>query len=215
MLSQSSSLNGWRRAGAARAVVARAVVVARAGARPWAGVVASFTVACAGVLGANAWAQTVVPGAPSASVGVAAPSTEQMIEQLQKPKTSATRSLTRNLQVEATRPSLSLMVQFDFDSARIRPESQLALGNLAEALKSSALLDAKFAVEGHTDAKGSADYNRKLSLARAESVQAFLAARDVQGQRLVASGKGSSEPANKADPMAPENRRVRIVNLEP
>lgn len=207
MLSQSSSLHGSRRSGIARAVVTRAGAP-----RPLARMVASVVLVCAGVLGGKAWAQTAVPGA---SIVGGAPSTEQMIEQLQKPKTSATRGLTRNLQVEAARPSLSLMVQFDFDSARIRPESQLALGNLAEALKSSALLDAKFAVEGHTDAKGSADYNRKLSLARAESVQAFLAARDVQGQRLVASGKGSSEPANKTDPMAPENRRVRIVNLEP
>ena len=76
-----------------------------------------------------------------------APSTAEMIEQLKAPAPAAqfkTRGL-RNLSVEATpdtasetaigsnataaqtpavRPSLSLLIQFDFNSAQIRPESQ-------------------------------------------------------------------------------------------
>ena len=114
----------------------------------------------------------------------------------------------------APRPSLSLLIQFDFNSAKIRPESQPALQNLATALQSKELADANFAVEGHTDAKGSADYNLKLSQSRAEAVQKFLAAQGVTATRLVTAGKGATELANPNDPLAAENRRVRIVNLQ-
>ena len=167
-----------------------------------------------------------------------APSAAEMVEQLKaKPAAPRTRGI-RNLSVEAVttsaetpatgsdaaaaaadpavplpRPSLSLLIQFDFNSAKVKPESQQALANLAQALQSNELLASKFAVEGHTDAKGRADYNLKLSRQRADAVRAFLAGNGVADARLAAVGKGSDEPANAADPLAAENRRVRIVNL--
>ncbi len=147
-----------------------------------------------------------------AQAQTAAPSATEMIEKLTP--APRTRSL-RNLAVEAVAPpSLSLLIQFDFDSARVRPESRESLVNLSLAMKSDKLLNAKFAIEGHTDAKGRADYNLRLSQQRAEAVRAFLKAEGVDDTRLAATGKGSAEPANKDDPMAAENRRVRIVNLE-
>lgn len=165
-----------------------------------------------------------------------APSTEQMIQQLKAPRT---RSL-RNLAVEAVpatavvdanqasdapeptvvsaapvrRPSLSLLIQFDFNSAHVRPESQQALANLSQALQSTELLGSSFAVEGHTDAKGSADYNQKLSQQRAQAVRDFLKIKGVDEGRLLAAGKGATELANADQPFAAENRRVRIVNLD-
>jgi len=158
------------------------------------------------------------------------PSAEQMIRQLKAPQT---RSL-RNLLVEsaatstadinpspavatapaASRPSLSLLIQFDFNSANVRAESQQALANLSQALQSVELQGSKFAVEGHTDAKGRADYNQKLSQQRAFAVRDFLKTQGVAEDRLVAVGKGSSELANREQPFAAENRRVRIVNLD-
>ncbi len=184
----------------------------------------------------------LVPASPAAAQA-AAPSAEQMIEQLKLPP--RTRGL-RNLSVEAApaagvgaqspaagdaapaqgaaaaaaaaaaapRPSLSLLIQFDFNSARVRPESQQALANLSQALQSAELADSRFAIEGHTDAKGREDYNRKLSEQRAQAVAEFLAARGVKSARLAPVGKGASELANTADPYAAENRRVRIVNLD-
>jgi len=153
----------------------------------------------------------------------ATPSAAGMVEQLkvQPAPAARTRSL-RNLTVEAaaadtaappSRPSLSLLIQFDFNSAKVKPESQKALVNLAQALQSKELADSKFAVEGHTDAKGRADYNLKLSQQRADAVRAFLASNGVADARLAAVGKGAGELANAADPLAAENRRVRIVNL--
>lgn len=112
------------------------------------------------------------------------------------------------------RPSLSLLIQFDFNSARVRPESQQALANLSVALQSPELRNSTFALEGHTDAKGSADYNVRLSALRAQAVRDYLVGRGVEQVRLQASGKGASELANLEQPFAPENRRVRIVNLD-
>jgi OmpA-OmpF porin, OOP family len=190
----------------------------------------------------------------------AAPSTEQMIEQLKAPRT---RGL-RNLQVEATpstpastptvatptpipapaaptttsaaiapaspaaqsaatatiaapaaaRPSLSLLIQFDFNSARIKTESQQALSRLAQALKSEDLLASQFSIEGHTDATGRAEYNLKLSRERADAVREILVAQGIASSRLQSTGKGATELANSADPAAAENRRVKIVNLD-
>ncbi len=171
-----------------------------------------FIVACL-ALNAPLWAQ-------------ATPSAAEMVEQLKAQPAPATataprtRSL-RNLTVEAVadataaapKPSLSLLIQFDFNSAKVKPESQQALSNLAQALQSKELVESKFAVEGHTDAKGRADYNLKLSQQRADAVRAFLASNGVSDARLAAVGKGSGELANTADPLAAENRRVRIVNL--
>jgi outer membrane protein OmpA-like peptidoglycan-associated protein len=160
-------------------------------------------------------------------------SATQMIDQLKKPP--RTRSL-RNLSVESVpgqadaplaampsapaaapvvaEPSLSLLIEFDYDSARVRPESRPLLNSLAQALQSEQLCASAFVVEGHTDAKGSAVYNLRLSLLRAQSVRDFLASQGVQVARLKVAGKGSSELANSAQPFAPENRRVRIVNLD-
>jgi outer membrane protein OmpA-like peptidoglycan-associated protein len=81
-------------------------------------------------------------------------------------------------------------------------------------LNSPALAQSKFLIEGHTDAKGAPDYNRKLSEQRAQSVKDLLTSKGVDVAHMVSVGKGSSEPANKADPLAAENRRVRIVNLD-
>lgn len=164
---------------------------------------------------------------------VSVPSTAQMIEQLKAPRTRSLRNLTveavtpkaapdnaealnpaPEVPVIVVRPSLSLLIQFDFNSARVRPESQQALAQLAQALLSSELMDSRFAVEGHTDAQGRADYNLKLSQQRALAVRDFLKTKGVVADRLAAVGKGATELANPADPLAGENRRVRIVNLD-
>ena len=147
------------------------------------------------------------------------PSVQEMVEQLKaQPTPKRTRGL-RNLTVEPSAnvdthsPALSLLIQFDFNSAKVLPESQQALLNLAQAMQSVELADIKFAVEGHTDAKGRPEYNFKLSAQRAQAVSAQLASHGVATTRLLAVGKGASDPANTADPLAAENRRVRIVNL--
>lgn len=116
----------------------------------------------------------------------------------------------RNLVPQPKPQGVDLVVNFEFDSARLQPGSLPLLEKLAEAMKTSRLSDMNFQVEGHTDAKGSARYNEALSLRRAQSVVAFLESRGIVRGRLEAAGKGFAEPLDKSNPNAAENRRVRI-----
>lgn len=149
------------------------------------------------------------------------PDTRQIIDAL---KPSPSRSL-RNLVarekpadpavVAVERPaSIDLSIEFDFNSSGIRAESRPLLVDLAMALKSPELRQSRFLIEGHTDAVGRPDHNLKLSLDRAEAVRRFLLATGVTSTQVDVAGRGSTEPANQADPNAGENRRVRIVNLQ-
>jgi outer membrane protein OmpA-like peptidoglycan-associated protein len=155
------------------------------------------------------------------------PGTQRMIEALKPP---ADRSL-RNLQVgpapaasaaataaqaataAAALPSLALDIRFELNSAHLRPESGALLGSLVAAMLSPALRSNHFLIEGHADARGSAELNRRLSQERAEEVRLYLVALGVQPARLKAVGRGIDVPANAGDPLAPENRRVRVVTV--
>lgn len=110
-------------------------------------------------------------------------------------------------------PSISMSINFEFASARLSQDSIGSLGNLSAALASPQLREMRFRIEGHTDAKGGAAYNLKLSSERAEAVKSWLARHGVQPQRLDTVGLGSSQPADP-DPLAAANRRVRIVTIQ-
>lgn len=114
----------------------------------------------------------------------------------------------------ANPPSLTLAIAFDPNSARVRPESGPLLGHLVAAMLSPELKSARFVIEGHTDARGSPDANQRLSQQRADEVRLYLVALGVHPSRLRAVGKGSSDPVNPLDPLAADNRRVRVVTLE-
>ena len=115
----------------------------------------------------------------------------------------------RNLQPVERRIDLS--IPFQFDAAVMRPEGQVVLNELAVAMQSERLRGTRFRLEGHTDAKGSAEYNERLSEQRARTVASYLVRQGVDPQRLQAVGKGFREPLPGEDPLSPENRRVRIV----
>jgi outer membrane protein OmpA-like peptidoglycan-associated protein len=112
------------------------------------------------------------------------------------------------------KPSVDLEIYFDFDSAAITDKAMSQLMSLGGALTSPKLKDALVLVGGHTDAKGSDEYNRSLSARRAEAVREFLIARfGLASDNLKAVGYGEQQLQNNADPYAAENRRVQIVNL--
>jgi len=114
----------------------------------------------------------------------------------------------------AAMPAVALAVNFGFNSATLTPESQELLNQLAVAMQSPALQHYRFQLEGHTDSKGSAAYNMKLSQRRAQAVRDYLSREEkVPATRLSAVGKGASDPLDPAHPEAGINRRVQIVNL--
>jgi outer membrane protein OmpA-like peptidoglycan-associated protein len=119
----------------------------------------------------------------------------------------------RNLRV-APRRVIDLNVPFEFDSSVLRPESEATLQQLGLAMQSEALRGMRFLVEGHTDAKGAAAYNERLSGLRARAVTDYLVRQGVEGARLQAVGKGSRELLPSEPPLSPAHRRVRIVALD-
>ena len=76
--------------------------------------------------------------------------------------------------------------------------------------------DAVIAITGHSDSSGDEVYNRKLSLARAQTVAEFLAGRGIAADRLIIAGAGSASPvADNATRYGRSlNRRIEI-RLEP
>jgi outer membrane protein OmpA-like peptidoglycan-associated protein len=145
--------------------------------------------------------------APSANASV-----QDIVDRLAPPSGPLTRSLSRNIVPQ--RRQIDLVVNFDFDSARLQPQSLPQLQRLAEAMQTERLAAQRFRVEGHTDAKGAVRYNEELSSRRARSVVDFLRAQGVSPERLQPEGRGASELLDKDQPLAPENRRVRIVALD-
>lgn len=105
-------------------------------------------------------------------------------------------------------------IGFDFNSARIRPESQAVLDRIGAVMTAPEAATARFRIVGHTDAVGGDAANRTLSQRRADAVAEYLAERHgVRRDRLDTAGMGAREPLLPRKPKAAENRRVEIVNL--
>lgn len=100
-----------------------------------------------------------------------------------------------------------LVVTFELDSAELTPAAIANLDEFVAALSDPRLAGLPFAVEGHTDATGSLDYNLDLSRRRAESVVRHLSARGIPRDRLTVEGYGPNRPRTD-DPYDPGNRRV-------
>ncbi|WP_244507219.1 OmpA family protein [Pseudomonas panipatensis] len=71
----------------------------------------------------------------------------------------------------------------------------------------------KLRLEGHTDSYGDADYNRQLSLRRAQAVAQVLRGVGLREENLQVIGRGMEQPVadNKTAAGRQENRRVSII----
>lgn len=101
-------------------------------------------------------------------------------------------------------------IQFDFDKAVLRSDSEPVLSQLLSLFTS----DPSYAGEigGHTDDVGKAAYNLTLSGARAEAVKTWLVAHGVAAARLTTHGYGDTVPLvpNTTDANRAKNRRVEL-----
>ena len=99
---------------------------------------------------------------------------------------------------------------FDFAKSDLKPEGKASLDALITKIK-GINLEVAIAV-GHTDSVGSDAYNQALSLARAESVKAYLVSQGIPAARIRTDGKGESQPVadNATAAGRAKNRRVEI-----
>lgn len=106
-------------------------------------------------------------------------------------------------------------VYFATGKATILPVSFPLLNQVAKVLRTHPEIEA-VTVEGHTDDKGSAKLNRKLSLNRAKAVKAYLEHQGIEPERLNAQGFGPDRPAdtNATEEGRANNRRVEFI-IEP
>jgi hypothetical protein len=146
---------------------------------------------------------------------IQAASSDELVEKLTPNssgmRTRGMRNLTPEEKAKEATPSVDLLIQFEFDSSKLLPESKPLLNNLARAINNDKLKSYSFLVEGHTDAIGNSDYNNHLSSQRALAVEKYLSTLGVSKSRLKAIGKGSSDLLVPAKPDAAENRRVKII----
>jgi OmpA-OmpF porin, OOP family len=130
------------------------------------------------------------------------------------PAPSGTQSAAAPATAAAPQAKIDLRVQFEFNSAQVSSQAANVLSRLGEAIQSSDLRDYSFLIVGHTDGKGDAAYNQRLSEERAASVRNYLVNMlGVEAHRLTAIGKGESEPLTPAEPEAGVNRRVEVRTL--
>jgi OOP family OmpA-OmpF porin len=104
-------------------------------------------------------------------------------------------------------------VNFDFDSAKIRADSEAKLNRVVSLLMDNPTVRVR--VEGHTDSTGPEKYNLGLSYRRAESVKSYLESKGIDANRLSVVGFGEAKPlvSNNTRAGRAVNRRVEFKVL--
>ncbi|WP_126652151.1 OmpA family protein [Chryseobacterium aureum] len=105
-------------------------------------------------------------------------------------------------------------IYFNFNKATIRPESNPKLDLAASIIKENG---GNYLLTGHTDIKGSAAYNLRLSKERAAAVVGALESRGINENVLKSRGVGSAEatiPASASDAERMADRKVTVRFIE-
>jgi peptidoglycan-associated lipoprotein len=112
---------------------------------------------------------------------------------------------------EANKAALAKrVVHFDYDSSDLSTEDYQTLQAHAQFLMANA--NSKVALTGHTDERGTREYNMALGERRAKAVQSYLITNGVNPQQLEAVSYGKESPVNPGHDESAwkENRRVEI-----
>ena len=102
-------------------------------------------------------------------------------------------------------------ILFDFDKATLKPAAKQNISDLAATLNKYD--DTNVMIVGHTDSKGSDDYNQSLSEKRASAVSSYAQSQGITSTRIERRGLGEKEPIanNETDAGRSQNRRVEIA----
>jgi len=100
---------------------------------------------------------------------------------------------------------------YDFDSDAVKAESKTNLRELATSLEKYP--DSDILILGHTDSVGTDEYNKGLSVRRADAAAEYLISQGVRRSRVATGGLGEEEPvvANSTEDGRRQNRRVEVA----
>jgi peptidoglycan-associated lipoprotein len=117
----------------------------------------------------------------------------------------------RRRAAEAARATLTATVFFDYDKSDIRDDARAALEAKVPILTANA--GVRLRVEGHTDNRGSDEYNLALGQRRAVAVKRFLTDRGIDASRIEIASYGEERPADsgESDEAWAKNRRAEFV----
>ncbi len=104
---------------------------------------------------------------------------------------------------------------FDFGATDSKPEYEIQLNELYEAMQE--FPGFTFEISGHTDSRGSAEFNQKLSQKRADYIRQLLIQRGMNPKKIKAVGRGLYEPIVKdaqTEEEHEQNRRVEVKLLD-
>ena len=116
----------------------------------------------------------------------------------------------------STERAISMDVRFPTASAELTPETKTQLDVIGEALatRRGKLKPGEILIEGHTDVRGSAEYNQRLSEKRAQAVAKHLiSAYRLDSKALKPVGRGKEQPRDLAHADSEVNRRVEFVRV--
>jgi peptidoglycan-associated lipoprotein len=110
----------------------------------------------------------------------------------------------------AARTALTAPVYFDFDMSEIRDDARATLESKLPILTANP--DIHLRIAGHTDSRGSDEYNLALGSRRAASVKSFLTERGIDGGRLdiVSFGKERPTCTEEEESCWSRNRRAEF-----
>jgi outer membrane protein OmpA-like peptidoglycan-associated protein len=105
-------------------------------------------------------------------------------------------------------------IYFDFDKTSLKNESFTELDKVVDFLKQNPSVEIE--ISGHTDNKGSDEYNATLSQGRSEAVVNYIVSQGIDGFRLTAHGYGESKPidTNDSEEGRANNRRVEFTVMK-
>lgn len=116
-----------------------------------------------------------------------------------------------NKQLKVGQKIILERIYFDFDKFNIRDESIVELNKLLVFLNANPSVVVE--ISGHTDSRGTDDYNLKLSLNRVKSVVAWLKNREVSSKRMIFKGYGKTRHiAPNENPDGSDNPEGRQMN---
>jgi outer membrane protein OmpA-like peptidoglycan-associated protein len=97
---------------------------------------------------------------------------------------------------------------FEKGSTNLSSNQSQSLEQLAEYLRQN--LHVKLLIEGHTDDVGTAEFNHRLSVQRAEAVKNYLFQKGIEKERLTTKGYGKTQPltSENSETARQKNRRV-------